>query len=94
VPPLSGIATTTKNKQQQSDKQPQRKKMPRLCPESPRSPPWIYAVVVLGFVVAVVLYGGLMLAQKRVFPSEARLYGTPVPPHIVRGSSSDLAWNA
>ncbi|AGO83288.1 hypothetical protein pdul_cds_1018 [Pandoravirus dulcis] len=67
--------------------------MPQSCPESPRSPAWIYGVVILGFVVAVVLYGGLMLAQKRVFPSEARLYGTPVPPHIVRGSSSDLAWD-
>nr|UDO46954.1 hypothetical protein [Pandoravirus massiliensis] len=68
--------------------------MPRVCPESPRSPAWVYGVVVLGFVVAVVLYAGLLLAQKRVFPAEARLYGTPVPPHIVRHSSSDLAWDA
>ncbi|AVK76546.1 hypothetical protein pneo_cds_939 [Pandoravirus neocaledonia] len=68
--------------------------MPRVCPESPRSPTWVYGVVILGFVVAVVLYGGLLLAQKRVFPAEARLYGTPVPPHIVRHSSSDLAWDA
>lgn len=63
--------------------------MPQTCPEPALSSPRLYAAMVAIFVLAVVLYWGLIQAQKRVFPSEARLYSTPVPPRTLRHSSSD-----
>jgi hypothetical protein len=58
--------------------------MPYACPEAPKSSVWVYVTVVVVFLVAIAVFWGLVVAQKRVYPDEVRLYATPVPPGDVR----------
>jgi len=67
------------------------RQMPTTCPESPHTPMWVYPLLLALFALAVATYWGLVQAQKRVYPDEARLYSTPVPPHILHRTSSDLS---
>jgi len=44
---------------------------------------WVYVIMILVFIGAVAMFWGYTTANERAFPSEARLYSTPVSPATI-----------